>query len=185
MSERQRAGFSAAEMVIGILVLAVALTPIYSTFISSSKSVSSSRFAYMSLQVARETMEELRQVPFETLEDFAAANYGDKAPLGGAALFRNVTKSRSVTSGNDDPNGVNKDGPTYPAEYNRIKVAVKVEKLPPLHVTDPPAPTTMKKVTLDVQWEESGGKAEKDRSGLLHFVTIVANHSVDPEVFEP
>lgn len=170
-----RNGHSFSELVIGAVILGAALIPIYSTFVSSSRTVSSSRLAYMAMQVARETMEELRQIPFSKLEEL---NTNGFVAVGETPVFRITAKMRSVQSGNEDPTGVAKDGPKYPAEYGRIKYRLKIEDAGDKD-------KRLKKASLDVQWEEQGGVREKDRSGMLHFVSMIGYYAVDPEVPEP
>ena len=167
----QRRGFSAAEVIICVLILGVALIPIYSTFISSSHAVSSSRFGYMAMQVARETIEEMRATPFDRMEEYKPQN------LGGAPLFKYTAKFRSVDKNNEDPTSVNAYSLTYPDDYGRIGVDIKVEAVE--------GNKRLKKVSMQISWQETGGKQEKPRSEMLHFVTYIGYHSVDPEVQEP
>ena len=170
-----RRGFSITEMIIGVLILGAALVPIYSIFISSSKAVSSSKLAYMAMQLARETMEELRQVPWAKIDEMKTSGF---VPVGDTPLFKLTAKARSAKPGDDDPNGVTRDGPKYTGDYVRIKYQLKIED-----VGEPEK--RLKKASLDVQWDEQGGRQEKDRSGMLHFVTILGYHGIDPEVPEP
>lgn len=175
MRSRWRCGFTMAELVIGVLILGVAIVPIYWAFISSSKTVTSSRLAYMAMQVARETMEELRQVPVDRLEEIKP----DWTPVGPRPMFSFTAKMRSANRSDEDPNKVNAGSPSYPEEYRRIKTSIKLEKL----VTSG-KPPRLWKATVDVAWDEHGGSGEKHRPGLMRYVSLVGAHSVDPEVPE-
>jgi hypothetical protein len=175
---RAHVAFSIAELVVVTLILGAALIPIYSTFVGSSRSVVSSKLGYIAVHVARETVEELRQVPFNRLEEVAAAPL---PALGGAPLFASVVRTPAAPP--LGPTGPVAPGPaaarlTYPEGYNRIKRVLKVEPVDGSR-------RRLKKVTLDVTWEETGGRDEKQRTGLMRSVTFIANHSVDPEVPEP
>lgn len=178
-----RRGATVAELVIATLILGAALVPIYSIFTSSGKAAGASKLAYMSAQVAREMIEELRTIPFDKLEDQKVDQ--PKAITGG--LFATSSKARSI--GSQDANNVaGANAPQYPEEYKRIKYTLKIDGVDntslPQAITGAPPKARLKKITLDVFWEEQGGVAEKSRPGLQRYVTFVGNHSVDPEVPE-
>lgn len=170
-----RRAYSLAEVCIAVLVLGAAITPIYSIFVNSSKAAVSSKLAYVAAQVARETMEELRQVPFDKLEEL------------------NTTQPQSVTGGlwamtakyRGDALAQN---PAYPEDYRRILRSIKVEAVDgsslPQSITGTALRPRLKKITLDVSWQESGGNNEKSRPGLQHYVSFIGCHAVDPEVPE-
>ena len=180
-----RSAFSIAEMVIATLILGAALVPIYSAFISSSRSVSSSRLAYMAMQVARETMEELRQIPVDKLKEICTPGSTVTLPaMGDQSLFGLTAKLRTAKGSKEDPNEVGKSSPKYPLEYNRIKVAIQIAPADSTVAANQMETTALIKVTLDVTWEEQGGKNEKQRPGLMRYVTYLGNHSIDPEVRE-
>lgn len=173
-------GVTFMELVLGIVLLSIVILPLYQTFITSQKSMTSSRLAYMSMQVARELLDEIRATPIDRLQELDSSN-PTPIPLvaGGRPLFATLALMRSATRAGSgfqpDPGGVG-NTPKYPDEYNRIKARIKVENRPG------PVGVRLKKVTLDVEWQESGGVSEKNRPGLLRFITLVGNHSVDPEV---
>jgi hypothetical protein len=175
--------FTVVELVIAALILGLAIVPLYSAFISSSRSVFSSKLAYMAMHVARETMEELRQIPFEHLKEISTLG-----PLGGSPLFGLSVRMRAAKGAGDDPNGVNAAAPKYPDEYNRIKTKIEFQAVTgslPKDKLDGPDKldgVSLVKVILEVTWEEQGGRDEKQRPGLIRYVTFIGNHSVDPEV---
>lgn len=180
----QRRGASLAELVVATLVLGAALIPIYSIFTNSSKTAGASKYAYLAAQVARETIEELRQVPFDKLEELKTT-----APTTiTGPLFATTSRMRAV-GGATDPNGVaTASSPSYPEDYKRIKRTINVEPVDgtglPQAITGVAPKPRLKKITLDVFWEEQGGVAEKTRPGLQHYVTFIGYHGVDPEVPE-
>lgn len=174
---RNRAAFSMAEVAIAVLVLGAAITPIYSIFINSSKTAVSSKLAYMAAQVARETMDELRTIPFDRLDEVKI----DQPTSVEGSLWAMTAKIRGDLPGTPPP-------PTYPEEYKRIKRTIKfadvdASTLPAALIGQKLRPR-LKKVILDVFWEEQGGRDEKSRPGLQHYVTFLGSHSVDPEVQE-
>ena len=183
---RAKHGFSIPEIVIAMLILGAALVPIYSIFVNSSKAAASSKYAYMAAQVARETMEELRQIPFDKLEEQASPT--PKAVDG--PIYATTSKARTVGGGTDANSIATASSPSYPEDYKRIKRTIKIEKVDgttlPASLTGPgtTARSRLYKVSLDVFWEETGGAAEKSRPGLQHYVTFIGQHSVDPEVPE-
>lgn len=178
-----RRAFSTAEMVIGVLILGAALIPIYQIFTNSAKTAASSKYAYLAAHVARETIEELRQVPYEKL---ATLNTSAPQAVTGA-LFGTTARVRAVTG--DDPNGAaNATAPQYPADYARIKRMITITDVDgsaiPRDITRTDLRPRLKKVVVDVTWEESGGRDEKSRPGLMRYVTFIGYHGVDPEVPE-
>lgn len=179
-----RRAFSIAEMVIGVLILGAALIPIYQIFTSSAKTAASSKYAYMAAHVARETVDELRQVPYDKL---ASLNTAAPQPVTGA-LFATTARVRATTG--DDPNGAantsKPEVPQYPADYARIKRSIKITDVDnsaiPRDLTKTDMRPRLKKVVVEVTWDESGGRDEKDRRGLMKYVTFIGYHGVDPEV---
>jgi hypothetical protein len=171
--------FSIVELVIGCLILGGALVPIYSAFISSSRSVSSSRLAYMAMQVARETVEELRQIPVDRLKEITT-----QGAIGGQSIFALTAKMRTAKGQREDPNDVIPNSPKYPDEYNRIKTIISIAPADSAIPADKMTSAPLIKVTLDVTWEEQGGRDEKQRPGMMRYVTYIGNHSIDPEVRE-
>lgn len=181
-----RRAASAVEIVIATLVLGAALIPIYTIFTSGSKTAGNSKYAYIAAQVARETLEELRQLPFEELE---RANLPNPTPVTGP-LFGMTGKLRIVPGGPEDPNGVaNAQSPQYPPEYARIRRTIVIT---PVDGTSIPKELTgqqkliprLKKAVVDVSWQEQGGREEKSRPGLTRYVSFIGYHAVDPEVPE-
>lgn len=176
----RESGATVAELVIATLILGAALVPIYSIFTNSSKAAGNSKYAYMTAQLAREMMEELRTIPFDKLED--ANTSTPKAIEGG--LFANTAKLRAASGTGTDVSGT----ATYPEEYKRFKYTLKIEAVDgtglPQAITGQAVKPRLKKATLDIVWEESGGVNEKSRPALQHYVSFLGNHSVDPEVPE-
>jgi hypothetical protein len=165
------------EVLIAALIMGVALVLIYSAFITSSRSVFSSKLAYMAMQVARETMDELRQIPIERLREITTLG-----PLGGRSLFALTVKLRSIGDPGHDPNGVIANSPRYPDEYSRIKTAIEFRTADGSPLPESLDGVRLIKTTLEVTWQEQGGKDERQRPGLIRYVTFLGNHSIDPEV---
>jgi hypothetical protein len=179
-----RRAFSTAEMVIGVLILGAALIPIYQIFTNSAKTAGSSKYAYIAAHVARETIEELRQVPYDKLSTLNTST--PQALTGG--VFATTARVRAVSG--EDPNGaaVGQDAPQYPAEYGRIKRMITITDVDnsaiPRDITRVDMRPRLKKAVIEVTWEESGGKEEKSRPGLARYVTFIGYHGVDPEMPE-
>jgi hypothetical protein len=166
----QRTAFSILEILGAILVLSLALLTLYGVFVNSSKTVSSSRYQYMALLIARELFDELRQTP---LSDWTSFPSGEFRTLAGKGVFEGIMAVRGTTGGT--PSDIIQKPPKYPGEYSRFKYRIDVAA-----GTAPDDP--LRKVTVTVKWQEyGGGRGEKDRPGLATYVTLLGNHSTDPE----
>jgi hypothetical protein len=156
-----RRGVSAAEMIIAALILGAALVPMYQMFVKGTTTATQSRLAYMALQVAREELEEIRQIPLHQLQGHTWKKVEGK-------LFRYSENIRGNASNPvlADPKLV------YPREYARIWTKLEIRD------TNPPDPR-MRLAVLDVKWEESGTGSERSREAISHFETIVAAHNVE------
>lgn len=66
MVERKK-GTTAAEFMMATVILGLAIVPIFGIFGTSKTNVFKSKISYMAVHVARERLEELRQVPFMML----------------------------------------------------------------------------------------------------------------------
>jgi hypothetical protein len=165
-------GVTAAEVVMAALILAAGLVPMYSIFVKSSTTVTQSRFSYMALHAAREELEELRQIPFDQLPQAA---HGFQ-PVTGHVFRRSLASRRG--GGPSNSVRTHPDLQSYPADYGRILTKVDVTDL------DPPGPDLdpqkhMKRVVLDVKWEETGSGSDRKKEAVSHFETIIAAHNVE------
>lgn len=152
-----RGAFSAVELVVATVILAAAAVPLFSAFSHGRGVATQSRLAYLAIQVAREELEELRQLP---LTD--ALKHGWEPVKGN--LFR-----WSVGRGGS---AVTAASLSYPPEYRRLRTRLT------LAPTDPPDPR-YRKAVLEVRWEESGAGTDHARDGIGRFETLLANHHVE------
>lgn len=169
-----RKGYTLTEVLIGIVIMSLAIIPMYHIFTASSKSVFRSRMSYMALQVARESLEELRQIPFDKLEDAAHANW---TRVEGNCFARTLTMRN--TDGDESTLKKEADGLCpfdYPEEYKRIKTRLIISPMGAASMGE----AEMAKVELHVMWEETGEDAERDdresRMARTHFVTVLGRY---------
>lgn len=155
-----RHAFSSVEMIVAALILGAALVPMYQMFVKGTTTATQSRLAYIAMQVAREELEEIRQIPFDKLQGHPFQHVNQQ-------LFR-WSKGSRCAPGNpvlDDPKLV------YPKEYERISTALKI---------DPdPADTRLRKATLDVKWEETGTGSERGHEAISHYETLLGAQQVE------
>lgn len=157
-----RRGISAAEMVIAALILGAALVPMYQMFVKGTTAATQSRLAYMALHVAREELEEIRQIPLEQLKPH------DWRKVKGH-LFQLSFDTRATAA--DNP--IKADAKlVYPKEYERVWTRLGLVE------TTPPDPR-LKRAVLDVKWEETGAGSERSKEAISHFETLVAAHNVE------
>ena len=60
---KNRNGHSAIEFAVAIVILGLAIVPIFGLFSRSREAAFKSKISYLALHVARERLEELRQCP--------------------------------------------------------------------------------------------------------------------------
>lgn len=155
-------GVTAAEMIIAALILGAALVPMYQMFVKGTTTATQSRLAYMALHVAREELEEIRQIPLEKLKPHDWRKVRDH-------LFQLSFESRATAA--DNP--VRADTRlVYPKEYERVWTRLGLVN------AEPPDPR-LKRAVLDVKWEETGVGSERSREAISHFETLVAAHNVE------
>lgn len=160
---RVRAGFSSVEFMMAAVILGAALVPMYSMFVRSSTTITRSRLAYTALQVAREEIEELRQLPF------AAVVSHDWEPVTGH-LFRRTLPHRGQNTSPLAALPLN-----YPDEYKRIETKVTVAPL-----TDAPSiPPRYKEVVVEVRYQETGEGSERQPPAISRFETLVGVLNVE------
>jgi hypothetical protein len=163
-----RRAISAAEMIIAALILGAALVPMYQMFVKGTTTATQSRLAYMALHVAREELEEIRQIPFDKLP--LVAHPFQRVS---GHLFRRTLNTPTNPRGAPGSNPIGQNNQlTYPKEYERIFTQLRIEETSP---QDP----RMKKAILDVKWEETGAGSERKREAISHFETIVAAHNAE------
>lgn len=161
-------GISSAEMIIAALILGAALVPMYQMFVKGTTTATQSRIAYMALHVAREELEEIRQIPLDPPRPGVPGLTGHGWERVTGHLFRRSQAARGPSG-----NAVMANNQlTYPKEYDRIWTKLEIQPL------QPPDPR-MKKAVLDVKWEETGAGSERKHEAISHFETIVAAHNVE------
>jgi len=88
-------GITAVEFMMATVILGLALMPIFGIFGSSRTNVFKSRVSYMAIHVARERLEELKQVPFRNLEELM--DDGWESATGN--VFKHTVKLRNDEAG--------------------------------------------------------------------------------------
>lgn len=203
----RRSGHSAIEFAIAIIILGLAIVPIFGIFSRSREAAFKSKLSFLALHVARERMEELRQLPFDSLEEIADGEW--KQTSGNVFHFTNEYRraeqyvdagGTGLTYGGVDVavaagySGLQPDDGSYdyPDDYSRIWTRVSVQEVPRRnYATDPPSDDTttlqskikfvrLKRVALDYYWQEKGEDLETAR--LKHFQslsTIIASHNLE------
>ncbi len=167
---------SMIEFMIAVVILGLAIVPMYGIFSKSRETAMKSKLAFMALHVARGKLEELRQIPFERLDE-VISRYAEWTPVEGN-IFRDTIDTRNIggatTYGalNDD------DALKYPEEYSRILLRIHAEDIPsPL---GPQKPVRLKKVILEYYFQEKGETPEAGR--MKHFgkiETIIGSLNVE------
>jgi len=191
-SNRSTAAHSAVEFVIATVILGLALIPMFGIFSHSREATFKSKISYMAIHVARERLEELRQIPIEQLPEIAT---GEWTKCQGYA-FRHTMDTRNKVFGTDHghPYGaLEDDAYKYPDEYSRIWTKVELEPIERLsfHGAAPDVdpgnvqahpdvlPSRLFRVTLSYYWQETGEDVEAAR--LRHFneiSTIIGSHNI-------
>lgn len=163
--------FFMVEMLVGILILSLAVIPLYQMFVTSSRTMFYSKLSYMAMHVAREELEELRQLPWQAITKGDPAHEWERV---GGRLLKRTLKHRvkpDATSKFDKPEF------DYPAEYNRIETKLELSEVEP---ADP----RLRKAVLQVRWQETGETPKEvgdvgQRASLSRFETILGSHNVD------
>ena len=203
---QKRTGHSAIEFAVAIVILGLALVPIFGLFSRSREAAFKSKISYLALHVARERLEELRQLPFDSLEEIADGQW--KKTEGN--VFQHTIKYRlpqqyidtgsGLTVGGVDVGAAsgytglepNDESFDYPEEYSRIWTRVSLQEVPRRNYQpDTPEDDTtsvqskiklvrMKRIILDYYWQEKGEDMETAR--LRHFQslkTIIGSHNIE------
>ena len=159
-------------MILAILVLSIALIPLYQVFVRSWRTTRESKYSYLAMQVAREAMEEIRQVPLDRLIQDQALPEAQRRVL---KKWIRAEGSLFPLSFLGEQNEVRRDAALrYPPDYRRIQVWL--ELAPPS-----PADGRMMLLTCDVKWEEAGAGSEHPSPRLGHFETLLVDHHVERE----
>lgn len=145
-----RIGATAVEFMMATVILGLAIMPIFGIFGSSRTATFKSRVSYMAIHVARERLEELRQLPFMMLEDLS--DNGWESAEGN--VFKHTIEQRNsravpVSTGGTASSGITVGGVAvsaaaaasgsflqgddgsfdYPEEYSRIWTRITVEAI--------------------------------------------------------
>ncbi len=189
---RNSRGHSAIEFMVATVILGLALIPMFGIFSRSREATFKSKISYMALHVARERLEELRQVPFFQLENLATTDW---VRADGYA-FKHTMETRNQVFGADKgkPYGdLEDDQYKYPKQYTRIWTKIDVEGLERVSfasdapIVDPGNlqaspdihPFRLKRVTLSYYWQEKGDVLDDAR--MKHYneiTTIIGSHNV-------
>lgn len=168
-SEKSSGGFSLIEAIIGMGVVGIMITALYSAFTTGFRTEQLDREDIRATQLLIEKMDQLRVISWEQLTDpsitptnFDASFNPDETPvLRGRGLLNNPGLGLGAT------NGVAKGLQKYQSlVYNGT-----------VNITDAPNDTTyssdMKQVTVTVQWKAQSGM-ERTRT----FTTFVARYGM-------
>ncbi|MCJ8344487.1 type II secretion system GspH family protein [bacterium] len=182
--------FTLIEVVVVTGILAMAIMPIYQMIIGNDALVKRSKFSYMALNLAREELEMIMSVPYDSIDDFKYGWKKIKGPVvtedllkvsrSGGVNRATGTLSSSLSGGFNGgsrlvPGSAGQaviDGDLsvgegeYPSEYQRFsrKVVIKNKR-----------GKRFKLITVSVKWF---GKGSKDEYGgkLYTLSTLVADH---------
>ncbi|MBI4870825.1 MAG: hypothetical protein HY814_04580 [Candidatus Riflebacteria bacterium] len=164
-------GFFLVELLVGILILTLAVIPLYQMFVTSSRTMFYSKLSYMAMHTAREELEELRQIPFPKIRDAEVAH--DWTPVSGRLLARTLKYRQK----DGQTSKFDQDEYDYPKEYQRIETKLEIQEC------EPPSPR-MKRAIVMVRWQEMGESPKElgdlgERVALSRFETILASQDVD------
>ena len=191
-AKRSRDAHSAVEFMVATIILALALVPMFGVFTTSRETTFRSKISYLALHVARERIEELRQVPFELLGSLDTG--GDWIPTTGS-VFQHTAATRNDLYGATVGIPYALDDPEYeyPEHYERIFTRITVEPLDRLtysgntirvdggHYQAHPSirPARLKRVTVAYFWQERGEPSDLARHRHFNEIsTIIGAHNV-------
>jgi prepilin-type N-terminal cleavage/methylation domain-containing protein len=152
---RRDGGFNLVEVLVAMLLLTVLFLPIYTLFVQGRDTTFRSKLAYLSAQVAREEIEDLRLLARSRPDEIPTLGH-DWRPVKGNALSRleQLAETGAPTIREMD----------YPKEYSRIFTKVEVSRAKSAYVFPS---------VLHVRWQEHGERfgagAEKEREGFSRF----------------
>ena len=153
---RFRSAFTLVEVMVGVFLFTAMFLPAYTLFVQSRNTVFKSKLAYISVQAAREEIEDLRilaRVKQETMEKLAH----DWQPFKGNALDR--MKDVMMQGEPAAPKELD-----YGDEYQRIWTKVEIGE---------PKDGFAYACVLHVRWQEKGetfsAASSKDKEGFSRF----------------
>lgn len=115
-------------------------------------------------------------MPFTKLTDYVTQMNGSERS-GSESGFRRIQgklfRATAITRDPGASDSAVSSSMDYPAEYRRF--------LTKLTLTDAGNPR-LKRLKVQIAWEEQAGQNEKPRTGINTFETIIGNHSQDPSV---
>lgn len=185
---RFRGGLTLIEIVIVMSILGLAVMPIYRLIVGSRIRVTKASFSYIALLLAREKMEEMMSMPYDSLksdpwtkvtgsvvsEDLMKlgrdGKTGGKSAIISSGFGGGFTGGDRVSIGGAgksilDHNLEVSEG-DYPMEYSRFERQVKVSK----------KGNRFKQIEVDVRWYETGERDKVDNRYLYSLRTLVADH---------
>lgn len=186
-----RRAHSAVEFVIATVILGLALIPMFGIFSSSRETAFKSKISYMALHVARERLEELRQVPFALLETLVTEDWVKTE--GSAFTHTAATRNDLYGASMGVPYALDDPAFDYPEDYGRIFTRVTVEALERKSfagdsvVVDPGnyqahpdiRPSRLKRVVVEYYWQEQGEPSELALHRHFNEIsTIIGAHNV-------
>lgn len=152
---RSRSAVTLVEVMVGVFLFAAMFMPAYSLFIQSRNTVFKSKLAYISVQAAREEIEDLR-ILTRVKPDAIDKMGHDWQPIKGNALDR---VKDVLAAGETHPKDLD-----YPEEYGRIWTRVDIGQSKDGFVFPS---------VLHVRWQEKGEKftaaSTKEKEGFSRF----------------
>lgn len=153
---RSRPGLTLVEVMVGVFLFTAMFLPAYTLFVQSRNTAFKSKLAYISVQAAREEIEDLRILT--RIKPFEIEKFGhDWQPFKGNAMDR--LKDTWMKGETAQPEL------KYPEEYGRIwtKVALK----------EPSKDGYVFHYVLHVRWQEKGERfnerSEREKEGFSRF----------------
>lgn len=182
--------FTIIEVVMVTGLLALSIIPIYQLIIHTDATVKTSKFSYMALNLAREELEMIMSVPYDSIDDFKHGWEQVKGPVVTEELL-SVSRTGGVNKATGTKSGTLQGGfaggsrlvpgeagqavidgdvsvgeGEYPAEYQRFSRKVDIRNK---------RGKRFKLITVSVKWY---GKGSKDERGgkLYELSSLVADH---------
>ncbi len=183
----KKRGFTLIEIVIVMGILALSMLPLYNVIIGERIKVTKAKFAYVAVQLARETIEETMSIPYDLLE----SKEWDKiqGPVVSEELLKIVPrggKGKNSSSLSGTLSGGAQAGTRvgtnigksvidsslqvgegeYPAQYSRFERKITITK----------KGKRLKKIEVEIRWYEKGEQDRKENRYLYSLSTLVGNH---------
>lgn len=163
-------GFSIMEILVAIILLGMALIPIFGMFIFGTRNTGTVTDIIVATNLATEKMELVKSKDFNSIvmNDADADGFGDDdIKVDGEQIFETGRKGMQYATSGTDIN----DKPiiTYPEHFGRFSRWTTVETL-----LSPEGDEAMKIISVEVGWLDTKGEPVRSR---VRLKTLVTNES--------